>query len=261
MSDSGEISAEAGESWGMDIGTELPRAIADGRFKPGDRIGAERELASRHGVSRWVVRKALEPLEEAGLIYRTHGRSGGVFVAHKKVVRDLNGLVGLPEYLKSQGIESGTTVVETKAISAGEALSKALEISPDDWVFRIMRVRFSAGFPLSVEWCHFPAEMFPGLLDESLVGSIYELLDSRYGLIRGDAVETIEADSADKPRADLLQIAVGSPLLAVRRTARDMDGKVFEYSRELYRAERATITVHTSGQASAGNSSITRRVE
>jgi len=226
----------------------LARMISSGHLLPGSRIGAERELADRYNVGRWTLRKALESLEAKGLIYRVHGRAGGIFVAHQKVVRDLSRLVGLPEYFRAQGLTSGTNVVETATFSADEHMAKSLEIATGDWVFKIVRIRFSAGYPLCIEWCHFPAEMFPGLLDQALVGSLYEILDSQYSLDRGEATEIIEAVSANAQRASELQVHLGSPLLCVTRTARTTAGTVFEFSREIYRGERVTVKVRTSGR-------------
>jgi len=53
--------------------------ILSGRFAPGDRLPAERDLAESHGVSRPVVHAALEELAKRGLL-RIEPRQG-VFVA------------------------------------------------------------------------------------------------------------------------------------------------------------------------------------
>src|SRR5688572_16120038 len=73
---------------------------------PGERLGAERELAARLGVSRWTRRAALADLERGGSIRRSRGRGGGIFVAERKVERDLTSLAGLPAYRRRQGFES-----------------------------------------------------------------------------------------------------------------------------------------------------------
>lgn len=229
----------------------LSASIAADSLQPGDRVGAERELAERYGVSRWVIRKALEHLEAEDLVLRTHGRSGGVFVAPKKVVRDLSHLVGLPQYLREQGLKAGTTVLATRAGPADEQLAKELGVSTDAWVFQIDRLRLAGGLPLNVESCCFPAELFPGLLDQSLVGSLYEVLDNHYGVDRGEAIETITSVPADRQNAATLQVPVGAPLLAVTRTAELTSGQVFEFSKELYRADRIAIVVHAAGERTA----------
>src|SRR5436309_1920919 len=63
----------------------LRRQIADGDPAPGDRLGAEREIAERLRVSRSTVRAALADLERTGAVRRVRGRSGGIFVAERKI--------------------------------------------------------------------------------------------------------------------------------------------------------------------------------
>ena len=210
---------------------------------PGDRIGAERELADRYAVSRWVIRKALEILEEKELILRTNGRSGGIFVAHKKAVRDLGKVAGLPAYLRSQGLEAGTVVLGTKITPADEELAEHFELPVGSMLIRVDRLRVLDSVPLTLEWAWFPAELFPGLLNHSLVGSVYELLESEYHVQRGDAVETIRARSADRTEASALQVPLGHPLLKVRRRSRLASGEVYELTEEVFRGDSVEIVV------------------
>src|SRR5206468_2978859 len=89
---------------------------------PGERLGAERELAERLGVSRSTVRAALADLERSGVVRRTRGRAGGIFVADRKVERDLTSLAGLPAYLRRQGFQSDARVLRTAAAEEARLL-------------------------------------------------------------------------------------------------------------------------------------------
>lgn len=232
------------------------RSELDG-LQPGDRIGAERELSARYDVSRWTIRKSLELLESQERILRTNGRNGGVFVAHGKVVRDLRGHVGLPEYVRARGLEAGATVLGTSMIVADAKITELMDIPRDTLVLRVDRLRLAAGLPLSLETLWLRAELFPGLLDHSLVGSIYELLETEYGLVRGEAVETISASQADRELIATLQVPSGAPILMVSRVAHTSTGEVFEYSEERYRADRMEMVV----RAPAGMRTLPRVVE
>jgi DNA-binding transcriptional MocR family regulator len=48
------------------VRSELRRQIDEGELAPGARLGAEREIAERLGVSRSTVRAALADLERSG---------------------------------------------------------------------------------------------------------------------------------------------------------------------------------------------------
>jgi DNA-binding FadR family transcriptional regulator len=62
------------------IADRLTVAIALGEFIPGQRLPAERELATLLGVSRATIREALQRLASAGYLTIKRGRHGGAFV-------------------------------------------------------------------------------------------------------------------------------------------------------------------------------------
>jgi DNA-binding FadR family transcriptional regulator len=57
----------------------LQRELADGTWRPGDRLPTERELAARHGLGRTAVRGVLQGLKDQGLITQTVG--SGTYVS------------------------------------------------------------------------------------------------------------------------------------------------------------------------------------
>jgi GntR family transcriptional regulator len=215
---------------------------------PGERLGAERELAERLGVSRSTIRAALADLERGGVIRRSRGRAGGIFVAERKVERDLTSLAGLPAYLRRQGFQSDARVLRTATTESDEDARQALGT---DLVHEVVRVRLADGEPISLERACFPAERFPDLLDRSLAGSIYELLETQYALEPGEAEERIEVVAAGAEEARLLGLRRGAPLLAVERTAWDAAGQPFERSHDLFRADRARVVVRARAAPAA----------
>jgi GntR family transcriptional regulator len=218
---------------------------------PGERLGAEREMAERLGVSRSTVRAALAELERNGVIRRSRGRGGGIFVADRKVERDLTSLAGLPAYLRRQGFEAAARVLSTATVEADAGTAAALGLAPSALVLEVVRVRLADAEPISLERALFPAERFRGLLDRSLGGSLYELLETHYGVVPGEAEERIEVVGAGAAEAKLLGLRRGAPLLAVARTAWDADGHAFERSHDLFRADRARIVVRARSAPAA----------
>ncbi|WP_033440463.1 FadR/GntR family transcriptional regulator [Saccharothrix sp. NRRL B-16314] len=58
----------------------LMQAIRLGVVGPGERLPAERDLATRLGVSRVTLREAIRSLQDAGYVESRRGRYGGTFV-------------------------------------------------------------------------------------------------------------------------------------------------------------------------------------
>ena len=229
---------------------------------PGAKLGSERDLAERYSTSRSSLRQMLAALEEAGLVHRVIGRSGGIFISHAQVQRSLSDVVGVPAFLANQGYVAGTRVLSTKITAPDRITQKALRVGAEDFVVEIQRVRLADGSPISLELAQFPAEAFPGLLEKQLGGSIYEILENDYGLVTSRADERIEAVNATPDEASLLGIKPQSALLLITRIAYDQDGAPCEFSRDLFRGDRTRLAVTVQAVASgssrpAGTATVT----
>jgi len=74
------------------IAQRLRSEILDGLYKPGQRLPAEREIASRLGVHRSSVREALKRLQELRLVVIRRGdgsRVAPIAGASAELIRDL----------------------------------------------------------------------------------------------------------------------------------------------------------------------------
>jgi GntR family transcriptional regulator len=234
-----------------DVRRRILEEVAGGALLPGERLGAERDMAERYGVSRSTLRAALDSLESVGAVRRVPGRSGGTFVAERKVERDLTSLTGLPSYLRRQGFESGARVLSTTTAEADAETAEALAIPPGSVVFEVIRVRLADGEPISYERARFPAVQFPGLLDHPLGGSLYALLESVYGLVPGESEERIEVVSATASAARVLGVRRSAPVVSIARVTVDSEGRPFELSHDLFRADRVRIVVRARANSGA----------
>jgi len=225
--------------------------INSGTLRPGDRLGTERELAARLSVSRSTLRQVLAVLAEGGVVRRVPGRAGGTFVAHAKVDRDLSVIVGLPEYLRRQGFVAGTQVLSATMSGADDIAAHNLAVPTGSLLIDIARIRLADGIPISLERVQLPAELFPGLLELPLGGSIYDLLDSHYGIKPDEVVEHLEVAEASSDEAALLAVNVGAPLLAITRISATSAGVPFEFSHDLFRADRTCVTFRTRADRAA----------
>ena len=225
-------------------------AAVKGAYGPAQIIEAnfstEQDLAAWFGVSRMTLRHALAELARRGLVTRTVGRRGGTFVAAAKLEQDLTTLAGFSEQLRRHGMVAGARVLSARERPTGPAAAAALRIGANDPVYEVRRIRLADGRPIALERSLFPAARFPGMLEFRLDGSLYELLEVRYGLRPHRARESLEPVTAGVREAEALEVAEGAPLMLVERTAYARSGEPLEFARDLFRGDRTRVVVWTS---------------
>ena len=216
------------------IEAALEHAIEHRRLAPGDRLPAERVLAQRFGVSRMTLRQALGELERHGLLERSKGRYGGTFVAEPKL--ELAGTSALSDQLRDLGLAAGARV-----LSAVERAAKPHERELGRRVYAIERVRLANLEPVALERSAYSFDLYPGLIDEPLDGSLYELIRTRYEDVPVRAEERLEPALAQPNDAEAFGVDAGAPVMLVERTAYAASGRAVEISRDVFRGDRIRI--------------------
>jgi GntR family transcriptional regulator len=207
-------------------------AAIDG-LEPGTRLPPERELARRLRVARMTVRHALDSLERRGLVARRVGRGGGTFVTEPKL--ELTGLAALSDQLRARGLTAGARVLSARELPTGPSV---LGGGP---AYEIVRVRLADGEPVALERMWLPADAFPGLLQQELDRSLYELMRTHYEDAPARADERLEPSLADAQDARALDIEAGAPVFRVERIAYAASGRPIEFSRDVFRGDRVRV--------------------
>lgn len=133
----------------------LGTAIKLGLLAPGERLPAERELASRLGVARSTLRQALTALTESGQLHAVRGRGGGTFVADAPPLADpltLDELAGWRDVcVQRLVVETGVAALAAAcargpALAGLDALVVAMDARTRDFpAYRAADVRFHIG--------------------------------------------------------------------------------------------------------------------
>jgi GntR family transcriptional regulator len=204
---------------------QLTRRIADGRWKAGDMVPSENQIAADLGVSQGTVRKALDDMTAARLLVRRQGR--GTFVATHDEARILF------QFFKLQPDAGGPVFPESEVLSAtaGEADAEdaaALGLYAGEPVIRIRRVRSLQGVPCIIETITLPAALFDGLEREPVPNNLYDIYARAFGVTVAGGSERIKAVAADSGAAAALSVPEGAPLLLIDRIATALDGRPVE---------------------------------
>lgn len=230
----------------LEIADNVRGMIERGELQPGDRLQTERELVEHYGVARMTVRHALDILQLEGLIDRKRGRTGGTFVRVVPPLLELTRMDGFLPQLRERGQTVTSHVLIAEETRANPTVAQGLAVSPDDPVYRVMRVRRVENVPMLIEESFFPHTLFPDLLDRDLSHSLYELLDA-YGRRPTRKEESVAPGVATALEQERLEISRNLPLLRITRTAVDASGAVVEYSEDTLRSDVARVQVITTG--------------
>jgi len=196
----------------------LEHALEAGEWPPGTAIPAEVALAARFGVSQGTVRKAIGALAAENLLVRRQGKGTFVATHTEEPASNFRFLRirrndGRPEY-------PGSRLIDLRRGKAGAEVARALAIKQGDGIYILRRILDYASRPVVLDEITLPASLFNGLTRarfSGYPGSMYGFFETEFGVRMLRAEERLYAVAADRAAAELLDVAAGSPLLAVDR--------------------------------------------
>jgi GntR family transcriptional regulator len=241
----------------VQIAEALLERIEAGELVPGDRLPPERELSEHLGVNRLTLRRALWVLESQGLLNRQQGR--GTFVAEPKYERQASRLVSFNRGMQHRGVKPRVRLISTDQRPVEASLAKELRLPVAAPVYVVVRCRSIHHEPVLLERYTLPVRRFPRLLDHDLEGrSVYEVLETEYGVRFSRARQSLEPVIATEYEAELLSIHPGAPLMLERRLSYDHAGDPIEHGRDLYRGDRFRFVTESAPWEAEEGSSETR---
>jgi GntR family transcriptional regulator len=224
------------------------------RLGVGEAIPYERRLSTELGVSRLTLRAALDELVREGYLVRRHG--SGTYVGQPKIAQQLT-LTSFSEDMRRRGMVPDSRTVELRRIHAGPQIARALNVSPDAYVFLVRRLRLADGDTMAIETLHVPAALVPGLTTAQLEhASFYELLEERYGIVIASGLQTIEPTVTNDEESRLLEVPLHSPAFLFERTSRTADGITVEFVRSIYRGDRYQLVAELSNRRDRATPSV-----
>nr|WP_205752701.1 GntR family transcriptional regulator [Cryptosporangium phraense] len=225
----------------LTIAGELRDRITTEKLAPHTLIPSERELSDQYGVSRMTARHALSLLENEGYVYRRPPR--GTFVAEPRVRFHIG---SFSDEITRVGRRPSAQVVWAEEREPSPSAREALDLAPGVTVHALHRLRFADDEPIALETTYFPSGLTPGLLEQGLTGSLWEVLRRQYGIVPTHARATIQSIVIDDASCARLKVRSASPGVLLTRWTYDGGGRCIEFARDVYRADRASFEVEAT---------------
>lgn len=151
----------------------LEGEIKAGVFQPGTQLPTEFQLASRFGVNRHTVRRALSGLEEKGLLRVEQGR--GTFVHESVIDYKLGKRTRFTANLSQLNRNPGGVLLASTVMPADAAIARALSVAEGTPVIHMRTAREADGRRVNFSDRYLPHERFAGIPDlYAACGSITE---------------------------------------------------------------------------------------
>lgn len=199
--------------------------ISSGQWGPGAALPNETALSQSFGVSIGTIRRAVEGLEDMGIVVRRQGR--GTFVAG----------LGLPSVAdrlcrirgpQSEHLDFTHRILgrEQRAASAWEA--RLLKLDPGGEVAVLTQVVLTRDVLIGLERSVLPGSLASALeASISLGRNLYTVLGEEGHMVTR-AEEIVTAVLADENDTRVLSVPTGKPLLQIERRAYAIDDRLVE---------------------------------
>ena len=218
----------------VQLARHISELIRAKEIAAGDQLPAERELAELTGVSRVTVRNAIAELVSTGMVEQRRGAGSFVRPQSERFEQSLSSLVSFTENLQARGIESSSRILLKGLFRPTPTETTILGLTPVQQVARVHRLRSGDGVPMALEYSSLPGDILPR--PDKIERSLYEVLRAR-GTAPVRAIQRVSAINASAPVADLLQMAEGSAVLQIERTAYLASGRPIEFTSGIYRSD------------------------
>lgn len=206
-------------------------------LSPGDLLPGERVIEDHFDVSRITVRRAIGDLVAAGKLRRVRGK--GTFVAPQSLVSRMH-LASFSAEMKASGVDASSRILLSERAAPPLHVANFFNAEQTRPQIHLRRLRLGNGSSYSVDDAWYNTAVVPGLLENDIYRSVYEILDEKYHYPITSADQTVTARNASEEEAALLDVEPGAALLHIIRRSVSNEQPV-EYCSSLYRTDRYSL--------------------
>lgn len=229
--------------------------ISVGVYKTGDIIPTQIMLAEKYNVSRATISEAIKELSRRKLIKTQQGK--GTFVIAKPLeIGNFKRFEGFSSFRNMHMDRNLTSkVIDVSLIGITEKIAQKLNAPGGAMVWRVCRVRYIDGTPMSHETSYLLQSYLNGidLREENLeTGSLYSVLREKAGVEFSFSIDKVKALYCPAEIAKHLEISQSEPALMINRVCGIDEECLVEYVDIVERSD-ISYTIFQSSRAESSS--------
>ncbi|AFK55296.1 GntR family transcriptional regulator [Tistrella mobilis] len=213
--------------------THLSDGLDEGRWRPGDKLPSERDLARQLLLDRNLVRHALMALEGEGRVMRLDRR--GWFATPPRLAFDPVNHVNFARAARDQGRDPGWQSLQRDMVPAPGPEARAMRLPPGTPLLRTFAWGALDGVRVYVEETFYNPRLGPVADTQWRGRSTTEVWEEDFGIRPRQRNLLVRPVRLAGEVLEVLALAPGAPGVYIRRIKVDEVGNVIEIDHEYWR--------------------------
>ncbi|AIR06862.1 GntR family transcriptional regulator [Cedecea neteri] len=202
----------------------VKNAVRSGQLPQGNILPGERDLSQLTGVSRITVRKAMQALEDEGVVTRSRGYGTQINATLEYSLKEAR---GFSQQVVLRGKKPDTLWVNKRVVKCPADVAEQLAIPAESEVFLLKRIRYVDEDAVSIEESYVPAGL---IADPDEIGvSLYDYFRSQ-NIIPQRTRSRVSARMPDSEFQTHIKLETPVPVLVIKQVAFDPQNRPIEYS-------------------------------
>ena len=226
------------KTWAGQALQDLKKALNGERWKPGEKLPTERELADTLGVKRMSLRQALMALENEGSIFRIDRR--GWYVSQPRFIYDPQQHISFQQAAAAQGTANWHDT-KKEYVAATQKDATRFGIAQGSRLLRVQGWGAFNGHRIFVHDVQINCDIAPDYGEKLANRSFTAVWTDDFGIEPKLTDLMIRPVRLEGVPQQVLGCTSGAPGLYIRRVKSDAKGRVIQIDREFWRFEALEI--------------------
>lgn len=232
-----------------EVAKTIKERINDQIYTVDEKLPDQQTLAKEFNTSRVTIKKALDLLQAAGLLYTIQG--SGSYIKRNALLKAQTSIqighnVGLTTAIQEE-VKLESQVITFTVRFPDEKEQLQLLIDRETPVYYYQRLRILGGRPYSLENTVVPVHLIPGITEDVLKDSVYRFIREELGISFKDNRQIVRAAKPSKLDQVHLKCKETDPVLEVEKIMYLTSGTPFEYSVVHHRFDMVEMSFENQG--------------